>query len=246
MNKATPLIEKLMKITTLFLAVLCLSVPVIPVNAQTNMVFTAPSGSPMGLISERVLKEAYGNIGISIRVDKVPGKRALASSNSGQVDGEANRIANINEKFSNLIMIPVPVVNIKMVAFSKQETFPINGWESLKPYYIGIRRGIRISEEGTKGMRRQLVDDYRTLFTLLDLGRVEVVVTPHLVGLIEMKKSNIKDVKTLEPPLIETKLYHYLHKKHESLVPKITASLRKMEADGDIERIQDQVTMELR
>ncbi|MET0084428.1 MAG: transporter substrate-binding domain-containing protein [Sedimenticola sp.] len=235
-----------MKLTTLFLAVFFFTVLAIPVNAQTNMVFTAPSGSPMGLISERVLQEAYGKIGISIRVDKVPGKRALASSNSGKVDGEANRIANINEKFTNLIMIPVPVVNIKMVAFSKQETFPVNGWESLKPYNIGIRRGIRISDEGTKGMQRQLVDDYHQLFTLLDLGRVEVVVAPHLVGLIEMKKSNIKDVKTLEPPLIETKLYHYLHKKHESLVPKITASLREMEAEGDIERIQDQVTMELR
>ena len=59
-----------------------------------------------------------------------------------------------------------------------------------------------------------------------------------------MKEMKIKDVKILEAPLQHNALYHFLHNKHESLVPKITAVLQQMEEAGEIQRIREQTRAE--
>jgi len=209
------------------------------VNAQSTLVFSAVQ-APVVDISELVLKQAYQRIGIKIRIIKQPGKRALRSSNSGKTDGEVMRSKGINAQYSNLIMIPVPVNYVDFVVFTKNVEFTVNGPQSLKPYKVGVRRGVKLSEGLTKGLNPLVVDREEQLLSILDRGRVDVILMSRIGGLAQIKKLKLKGIKILEPPLATGGLYHYLHMKHENLVAEITESLKKMEQEGEIQKIRNQ------
>ncbi|MCP4107581.1 MAG: hypothetical protein GY749_18900 [Desulfobacteraceae bacterium] len=123
----------------------------LPGYAQDDLVFSKPD-DPVADISEKILKEAYQKIGIRISVTAFPAERALRTSNSGLSDGEVNRIKGINEQYLSLVMVPVEINILEGVVFTIDVSFPVTGWESLRPYNIGIRIGIKFAEKGTVGM----------------------------------------------------------------------------------------------
>ncbi len=84
------------------------------------------------------------------------------------------------------------------------------------------------------------------MFQLLLYGRVEVAVTDKFKGLSilsDLKNSgeDIRKIVMLEPQIFPIKLYHYLHKKNENLIPKITTSLQEMEKEGVIKEKFDSI-----
>jgi len=83
------------------------------------------------------------------------------------------------------------------------------------------------------------------IFRILDAGRADVAISTRLEGLLTIKKLNLSGITVLEPLLEEIPLYHYLHKKHVLLVPKLAAILKRMEQEGQIKEIQAQVYQEL-
>lgn len=50
------------------------------------------------------------------------------------------------------------------------------------------------------------------------------------------KNFSVNGWESLTPPLVETNLYHYLHKKNKPLVPTLSDSLQEMQRDGEINR----------
>ncbi len=80
---------------------------------------------------------------------------------------------------------------------------------------------------------------------LVALGRYDVCVHDSLEAYTVIKKTKIKKIKALKPPLLTTNLYHYLNKKHMNLVPNITDSLEKMRANGRIEAIRNEYLLQL-
>ncbi len=212
---------------------------VFPVNAQESLVLGRATGYT-GSVVAKVLREAYQKIGIQITLNTFPAKRSLVMANEGDVDGDTHRIRGIEATYSNLLMVPVPVTVMEGMVFTKNVTFAVTGWDSLKPYIIGIRRGIFFAEKGTRGMQVESVTDYRQLLLKLDAERNDVVIMPRLSGLFELQKLQIQGVKLLDPPLVRLELYHYLHKKHEALVPLLTKVLQKMKKKGRIRAIRKQ------
>ena len=53
------------------------------------------------------------------------------------------------------------------------------------------------------------------------------------------------DVRVLKPALASFAVFHYLHKKHQDLVPKLSAVLKQMQSDKSIEDIQKSVLSKL-
>ena len=119
-------------------------------------------------IGERVLREAYGRLGIDLEVRRYPGSVALEKSNAGEVDGELQRIDGITRRFQHLIQVPIPVNYIQGTVFSKQKDLDFTPWHALRPYQIGIVKGILFAERGTRGMQVKAVDTYAELIQLLD------------------------------------------------------------------------------
>jgi len=213
-------------------------------HAQDRLVLSRSRG-PITAISEKVVSEAYKRLGIQVRIEKFPAERSIVQANNGKVDGEICRIKGVDATYSNLIMVPVVVNMFEVVVFTKDIKFSVTGWDSLKPYTIGIKIGAKFAEMGTKGMKVEPVASNKQLFLMLDLGRTDLVVASKVTGLYELKQLRIEGIQALVPPLGKKKLYHYVHKKHSSIIPALTKVLQEMEAEGRIEELRQEAITEL-
>ena len=193
------------------------------------------------VVSEVIVTEAYRRLGIEILIKKYPGERALRLANHGEVDGEVQRIAAVKDKYRNLIQVLPPINYLEASVFSRSLNFEPTGWNSLRPYGIGLIRGIKFAENNTEGMNRHLVSDYLPLFKMLDKGRFDIVVTPRINGLFHITKAGFGNIRELRPPITHFDLFHYLHKNRADLVPQISAVLQTMQASGELEMIRRHV-----
>lgn len=239
----------------IFSVVVCLwCVGATTLNAQETLILSRGSDHPMGIVSERILTQAYQRMGIDIETRELPVARSLQMANAGQVDGELFRAAWIEKDFPNLIRIPAVLAHGLIVVFTKNVEFEVNGWNSLRPYSIGVQIGVKLVEAKTAGMRVEPMVTAEQLFRTLAFGRKDIVVLPRAAGLTALKRMGLKGIgdnvplqgiKVLEPSLAQVDGYHYLHKKNEQLVPKITAVLQQMDEEGLIQRIREQTEAEL-
>jgi polar amino acid transport system substrate-binding protein len=126
------------------------------------------------------------------------------------------------------------------------EKFQVKGWKSLSSYRIGVRRGIRLTNLRTQGMNRYIVNSNERLFHILDAERIDIIAVSLMDGLKILRKLNFPKIKVLSPPVESLKMYHYLHKKHYKLVPKINAVLQVMQKEGLIQQIRKQELAKLR
>ena len=189
-------------------------------------------------IAKHVLEEAYRRIGYEVRFDDLPGRRALEWADSGLTDGDVARIEGTEHKFPNLLRVKVPVIHFRGVAFAKTVDRPVHCWEDLEGLRIGVVRGIRYSTLGTEGMSPYFANDMTHLFTILDMGRIEVAVAVLRAGQIEIARHfKNSGIRVIGSPLYSAPLYHFVHKKHRELVPRLEAVLSEMTTSGEMQRL---------
>lgn len=199
---------------------------------------TMMNEDPVTVVSKAVMTEAYHRLGITIHAESMPAERAMISANSGVVEGELYRRDGMEKIYPNLVMIPVPIYFYELRVFSKGKSFTVNGWDSLRPYSIGIVTGVKVVEAATQGMSVESVATMEQAFTKLEKGRTDIVVSNGSSGLYIIKLLGLKGISELSPALDKFPVYHYLHKKNQHLVPKLTAVLEGMQLDGTILKLQ--------
>lgn len=225
-----------MKKLKIFFAVIIVSFISVSVKAQNKLVFSTINDGIEAKLAENILIQAYRSLGIDFKIVEYPALRAINEANAGHTDGELYRIKGVDAEYKNLLMIPVFLFEVDAVVFTKKLNIEVAGFESLKNYSIAFHRGIKFVEYGSKGMERTIVNSLEHAFLLLNKERVDIVVDTLFSGLDIIKRKNYKTIMVLEPPLKRVDVYHYLNKKHEDLVPKISASLQKMHKEGIIEK----------
>lgn len=191
--------------------------------------------SPFNNVSKEILIEAYKKIDIDVSFIPIPSLRSLIMSNTGKIDGEMHRILDIEKKFKNLIRVPISINKIAVVVFSKSKELKINKIDNLKPYKIGIRRGIQFAEDISKGMNVRKLENIEQLFKMLSLGRIDIVIETNFAGSKAIRKLKLVGIHISKPPIITKKLYHYLNKKHKKIIPLLTKSLKEMEEKNIIQ-----------
>lgn len=198
------------------------------------------------IVFRRVLTEAYDRLGLDISITEYPAERALILSDSGAVDGEAGRIAIIEESYANLLRVPTPIYQSEFTAFARRTDIDVSrGWASLAPYRVGVLIGFKYIESLSSRLDAVSLPSYEKLVTMLDAGRLDVVVMPLHDGLAVVRDMGLRDIRALAPPLSVEPMYHYLHPSHAGLVPTVDAVLREMREAGRLREIADQVRREL-
>jgi polar amino acid transport system substrate-binding protein len=72
---------------------------------------------------------------------------------------------------------------------------------------------------------------------MLAAGGCDVAVMERNNGLARAAMAADPPLLRLLPPMEVMPLYIYLHKSHAALVPKLSAALRQMRADGSMQRL---------
>jgi len=209
--------------------------------SSEKLIFTSIKNSSFTNFAMAVLGEAYKRIDIEISNEPLPAKRSLRWANEGlHYDGELFRISGIEKQYTNLIPIKVPLHKSQWMAYTKNKKIKIAGWQSLKPYKIGIRRGIVTTKNGTKGFDTQEVNTNKQLFEMLYRNRVDVVILSKGNAEKALDGLNYEGINMLEPPVSTRYVYHYIHKKNKHLQSKLYKVLEKMEKEGLIDKIRNQ------
>ncbi|MEH6472731.1 MAG: transporter substrate-binding domain-containing protein [Halopseudomonas sp.] len=190
------------------------------------------------------MQAAYRKLGIPITIVKLPPERSLRTANSGQADAELARVKVDLNQYKQLIRVPVAIDIIEATVFSKTESFHVAGWDSLKPYKIGIRQGVKFTERGTRGMDVISGSENIQLFKMLNKGRVDIVVMNKHNALKAIKELGLNDIRMLQPSVHRLEVFHYLHFSNQVLLPRLTEILQQMESSGEIEQIMQQIRLE--
>ena len=214
------------------------------------MISSGDKTNPLVRVVQHVLTGIYQELGYQVIFRHCPLKRSLVEANAGAFDAEVARMKGLEETYPNLIPIPVAVYTIEGVAFAKDRSICVNDWESLRKYRTGILKGVQFAQKGTKNLNVVNAVSLKSLFKMLNAGRLDIAVEAKLNGTIMRAKMNLEDtIHVLEPPLVTTDLYHYLHKKNANLVQKLTRLMTRMQQDGSlhalIQRAERQVIAEM-
>jgi len=186
-----------------------------------------------------VMSEAYSQLGIPIEFRMFSAAEALRNSNAGNVDAELQRIDGLSAKFENLVQVPIPIYLIQGVAFSRKYRFPVAGWHSLRPYRIGIVKGIVFALQNTADMDVQLYESYDDLVNALAGDEIDVAVMPRVQGLQAVHARGAEDITQMEGILETLFLYHYVHVKRADLVDRLIPVLKKMLLSGETRRTKE-------
>ncbi len=215
-------------------------------SAQQPLTFTQIVDTPDQAIGAVIVKTAYKKLGIPVKFEILPGKRALAESSDGRADGEVHRIVEIGNQYPTLLRIPTPINYIEQSVFSKKHEFEVTDCPSLQGYQIGIVRGVKHSQLCTQGMENVIAgDDLTGVMRMLNAGRVDLLITARINGLSMAKELKLEAIKVLSPPLNRFWAYHYLHKSHKELVPIIDNVFKAMQESGELEALRAQAVQKL-
>ena len=219
--------------------------------ATETLVMNTPGNPPYHYaeqdgIMDQWMQNVFRRLGRKVVLHWLPPERSLINANEGYADGDAVRIEGLSKIYPNLVQVPEPVYVGEFVSFAKGVVFVPTGWESLSPYHVATIRGHKITESNVKGTKSLVqVKELDQLFTLLNKGRVDVVVVERLFGEMIVKQRELRDVKLLEPPLARVDFYLYMHKKHALMIPEIAAAIKEMKRDGSQQRIYESVRRKL-
>ncbi|MCB1773709.1 MAG: transporter substrate-binding domain-containing protein [Gammaproteobacteria bacterium] len=189
-----------------------------------------------------VSREALGRLDVSFELINLPSERSLRSADQGEIDGEGLRVAGLSKIYPNLVQVPEPFVKIKFVAFAKDATIDLSGWDSLKLYRIAFINGWKMFEKNAaNGKVVNKVDTPEQMFKMLELGRIDLALYTLADGEAFTRANGMPSIAALEPALKSVDLYLYLHKRHAQLVPRVAAAIRDMKADGTYNTILAEV-----
>jgi len=190
---------------------------------------------------DRLAIEIFRRLGKKITIQILPGERSLINLNQGIDDATFVRIKGIRKTYPNVRMVPEKIMDWVFVAFAKNPTIELSGWNDLKPYSVAFMNGWKIFETNVKDVKFiTKVGSPPSLFGLIDKGRAEVVLFEKWSGLQIVNEQRMKEVRELSPPLATREMFMYVHKKHEPLIGKLTEIIRSMKADGTYDKIFEQ------
>ena len=197
-------------------------------------------GVPDQWIGGEILRVAYARLGISLQFVAVPALRSLLESSEGRLDGEVQRILNVEAQYPTLLAVKPSINFIEPTVFVKRLAFKVEGWPSIANYHVGIVRGVGSSEAGTRAMSRvTAVPTMEALMRMLAAERIELAVNDRLSGQLILRQLRLEaEIHALDPPLQHIPLYHFLHVRHAELLPRIEEVLRAMEASGELEQVR--------
>ena len=215
-------------------------------SAQQPLTLTQIVDTPDQAIGAVIVKAAYEKLGMPVKFEILPGKRALMESSEGRADGEVHRIIEIGDEYPALLRVPTPINYIEPSVFSKNHEFEVMDCPALQGYQIGIVRGVKHSQLCTQGMENVLAgNDLTAVMRMLNAGRIDLLITARINGLLMAKELKLDTIKPLSPPLSRFWVYHYLHKSHKELVPRIDNVFKSMQESGELEALRAQAVQKL-
>lgn len=212
-----------------------------------------PDGNFGGVLMRRTYAELFGRLGVPIEIRTLPTARLALELGNGGVDGDIARPLAFGDTQPHLVRVEEPVLEITYALWATNPAVKLSRLEQLRqtPYTVTLNRGVVYCDETLRAQlpENRIVDVTTTASAIhmLHYGRNELhcgidfavlsdAGSPEFAG-----KPPLLKVLTISKP---EALYLYLQRKHAALAPQAAATLRKMKADGTLERLRRETLRE--
>ncbi|MCJ8339094.1 MAG: transporter substrate-binding domain-containing protein [Pseudomonadales bacterium] len=221
---------------------------------QTLAEITFTGGQPLHQyqpsIIVPILTEAFKRNGIKFKALHHPSLRSLLYSSTGFLDGELHRIYDFHKvsggQYPDLIRIESKMLTVWLAVFATKK-IKFETWADLKGHTVAYSRGRKNLE---KTLPQYLPADKiiaanndTHAFKMLSEGSVDLVISESRLGddLLEAYSlfSNITKINKIYP----TRIYSYMHKKHQQLAADIALTIEQMKEDGSYAKIVETVNI---
>ncbi|WP_432460592.1 substrate-binding periplasmic protein [Agarivorans sp. QJM3NY_25] len=201
-----------------------------PLMAGSTMRISAAAGANALPEVLDMISSAYAIMGYKIELLGMPAKRALRQARDNpNIDAELARSQLVENYLTNYIRIPVPVKTLVVSAFVVDDSIHVSQWQQLTPYRVGLVRGHLAFHEQLKNHPAvEYFTSANQAITMLERGRVDVVILPKQIGEYAIKKYWHKQTRAVTPPIDQIYLYHYLNQKHQAIASELTHILQQL------------------
>tara|TARA_R110000751_G_scaffold4165_3_gene19406 strand:- start:1602 stop:2375 length:774 start_codon:yes stop_codon:yes gene_type:complete len=197
-------------------------------------------GNPVNAIAVPLIVEIYKRAGITVLPKPIPPLREARMLQEGTLDGVVGMLEGFEANHPDVIPIPVPLETLKVAAFVVDDT----------PDLATLLGGRRVRFSALRGVDLQLklpgyvewvfVNEPSQVMQMLVRGRVDAAITVDIAGLRMAREMPEAPIRALQPALSEKHVYHYLHRNHADLVPRITAVMQTMYDQGYLQALHAQ------
>lgn len=173
---------------------------------------------------EQQLSTAYQALGYQLIVHRLPAGRSLRMANQGDFDGELFRIPEVAAQFSNLRLVPHPLATIQLHAYVLADTSKDwQDWQLNRQLRVAYVRGFRLAEQYPFAGSRIAVNTVQQAAQMLVQQKVDLLLEDNSSE--ESLQWVRPGVQKLPAVLAQAKLFHFLHKKHQTLIPALQKQL---------------------
>ena len=203
---------------------------------------------PSTQLAIQVLSAAYEKLGIRMETSTLPSRRALLMADRGQVDGDLFRMEEIASQYPNLTQVPYPLMRGRLLGIVAPPHADHLPKVDDRPLLVAVRRGVLVAEITAKrlGMTPVLANSYQQMKSLLDQGRVDLMLVSDIEGLSPSNNSEWRDLVILSEPVTQFSLFHYLNRHHSYLATPLAEALRELDRSGEKERLIEKARRNLK
>jgi len=177
------------------------------------------------------IRAAYKSIGIGVKFLRLPAKRLSYMTQSDSLDADIIRVEEFGTKYPNMLKVPIPLVSDEVYAVSLvSDNIDLNS-ESYPLYTATCLRGMVVTDVYCNAAKSKIeANSVEQLTLLLDNKRVQVAyIFSKILKRNELKGEQYK----IHPSLVRFTAYHFINKKHESLLPELTRAFENEFTDID-------------
>ncbi|GAB2873772.1 hypothetical protein GCM10027277_48760 [Pseudoduganella ginsengisoli] len=210
----------------------------LPVSAyadELRLAVIANNATHEGLWS--VVEEAARRAGLTVSAHAMPAERGMLQASQYDLDGAAGRTTVMAQGYPALVRVDEPVYQYAPTAYTYRRFDVTAGWQALAGHTVCIRRGLKLTEERTRGLPRQELRDESSMLRMLRAGGCDVAVMDRHNAVAKAAMAADARLLQLQPPLERIPLYLYLNDHHAHQAPRLAEALRKMRADGAMQRL---------
>jgi len=209
--------------------------------AQNKLVINTGWYPPNKDLIENILDELFARVNISYSFQQLPSERALRNADLGLDDGDAVRVFEVEEMYSHLHRVNEHFFTASFSAFYIDKSLAINTVDDMKHKNVGIVNGTKMAQKFVRDNKFtkvvKVVSYEEALLKLLD-KKIDIIILNHRSASSVIRDMHLEDIIVEhKPSLIQKKMYLYLHKKHEKIIPHLEIELKKMKADGSYQKI---------
>ncbi|MFV0421311.1 hypothetical protein [Oleidesulfovibrio sp.] len=210
-------------------------VPASPLSGfpPITMSHVQPKEDAVGCWLNALYTEAFKRLGYRMSYVYLPTARASYSADTGNTDGELDRMSHYGDAHPNLIKVEEPHLNVRVIAYTNRPMAALTP-ETIVQNNLSVayRKGFKQADDlfnGQKNLRKFHITASASGIKMLQAKHVDVFieVEPILLKYFQTSPEALHEIFN-SGVLASENAHAYINRKHEKLVAPLAQTLRQM------------------